>query len=640
VNSRSVDLYWLERHPNASEALSVISKSPEPTLDALHGVVGKYLDFLQVNRADKLLQRILAGSPPPAVGSKPLRFAILSTSTADHLLPAIRVAGWRRSQIIETHTGEYGQYLQELENPHSDVIKFKPDVMLLVFHAQHLIGNSALTLTHQEADAYVESILERIRTVWRLAKSRFQGQLIQQTIIPTYLPLVGSNEQRLPGSPMRLVARINHALGALADAEGVDLFTIDAQIARDGIDAWHDTALWHRAKQEISPRAAPAYADHLLRLVMAQRGRSAKCLVLDLDNTLWGGVIGDDGLEGIKLGQGSAIGEAYIAFQSFVRDLSRRGIILAVCSKNDVANARLPFEQHPEMLLKLTDIACFIANWDDKATNIRQIAAQLNIGLDSLVFVDDNPFERNIVRRELPMIAVPELPEEPALYGQCIADAGYFEALQVTSDDFQRNGQYLANAERDRLRASHTDLKGYLKSLEMELRWQAFDAVGLQRIVQLINKTNQFNLTTRRYTEAEVQAIIDEPRALTLQIRLLDKFGDNGIIGIVIGLPEADALRLDTWLMSCRVLGRQVEEATMNLVVERARSMGVRRLIGEYIPTKKNGMVKEHYRKLGFLPLDNVADTLADGATTWEHRIDSYTPFETSISTVQGMTHG
>ena len=314
------------------------------------------------------------------------------------------------------------------------------------------------------------------------------------------------------------------------------------------------------------------------------------------------------------------------------RALSRRGIILAVCSKNDEENARSPFESHPEMILKLDDIACFVANWNDKAGNLRHIAERLNIGIDSLVFVDDNPFERNIVRRELPAVMVPELPDDPALYAQCIADAGYFEGLNLTPEDFERGGQYRANIAREDLRASHTDLEGYLKSLNMELRWQPFDRMGLQRIVQLINKTNQFNLTTRRYTERDVLAIMNTPGAMTLQLRLIDTFGDNGIIGIVVGKPENEAMRLDTWLMSCRVLGRQVEEAIMNLVVSEAQRLGAARLIGEYLPTKKNGMVREHYRKLQFELAQVQGMTVP---SPWLLSIADYKPFDTFISLIR-----
>ena len=339
-----------------------------------------------------------------------------------------------------------------------------------------------------------------------------------------------------------------------------------------------------------------------MRLIAARRGLSSKCLVLDLDNTLWGGVIGDDGMAGIVIGQGSALGEAFVAFQHYARDLSRRGVILAVSSKNDDANAREPFENHPEMTLRMDDIACFAANWSDKASNIRSIASRLNIGLDSLVFVDDNPFERNLVRRELPMVAVPEVGDDPAYFARILADAGYFEGLAVTADDRLRHESYRGNIQRESLREASTDLPAYLRSLQMRLVWRRFDRLGLSRIVQLMNKTNQFNLTTRRVTEDEIRARTNDPRALGLQLRLTDRFGDNGIIAIVSGhLVEGGAdFTIDDWLMSCRVLGRQVEQATLNLLAAQARQLGAGRLVGDYIPTAKNEMVRDHYTRLGF----------------------------------------
>ena len=351
--------------------------------------------------------------------------------------------------------------------------------------------------------------------------------------------------------------------------------------------------------------------------------------MLDLDNTLWGGVIGDDGLEGIVLGQGSALGEAFVDMQQYALAQARRGVILAVCSKNDEAVALAPFKDHPEMALKSDHVAAFVANWEDKPGNLRRVAEMLNIGVDSLVFADDNPFERNIVRRELPQVWVPELPDDPALYVSCLADAGFFEALELTPEDFTRSGQYQGNQRREALRQSSTDLVGYLKSLSMELLWKRFDKVGLSRIVQLINKTNQFNLTTRRYTEQDVLAVMDEPRAFGLQLRLLDQFGDNGVIAIIIGKPGEDGeLLMDTWLMSCRVLGRQVEEATLNLIVQEAEKLGARRLTGLYRPTAKNGMVRKHYEKLGFTPMAQ-----SDAEDRWRLDVASYDPYDTFIAT-------
>jgi FkbH-like protein len=396
-----------------------------------------------------------------------------------------------------------------------------------------------------------------------------------------------------------------------ADGAGIHLLGVDKYAALDGMRAWHDPALWHRSKQEIHPSAAHMYGEYLVRLVAAQRGVSSKCLVLDLDNTLWGGVIGDDGIEGIVLGQGNAVGESHVALQRYALHLRERGVILAVCSKNDEANAISAFEQHPEMILKRDDIACFVANWTDKATNLKYIAKYLNIGIDSLVFVDDNPFERNLVRQELPQVSVPELPEDPGLYVQCIAAAGYFEALTLTEEDRHRAEQYQMNAAREALRESATDMDSYLRGMAMELLWKPFDEIGLQRIVQLINKTNQFNVMTRRYSDAEIRTTMAESDVLTWQIRLRDKFGDNGIICILIArLDEKEDLLIDTWLMSCRVLGRQVEEACLNLLVEGGRRLGARRLLGEYQKTSKNAMVADLYRKLGFSQISSSTDSI------------------------------
>jgi FkbH-like protein len=328
------------------------------------------------------------------------------------------------------------------------------------------------------------------------------------------------------------------------------------------------------------------------------------------------------------------VGEAHLAFQRYALELSRRGVLLAVCSKNDEANALDVFDRHPEMLLRRKHISCFVANWEDKASNLRQIARQLKIGTDSLVFVDDNPFERNLVRQELPEIAVPELPEDPAGFAACLAAAGYFEGLSITNEDQERVNQYRANAEREQLRESTTDMAGYLQSLRMELHSSPFDAIGLQRIVQLINKTNQFNLLTRRYTDTEVQAVMADRAAIHLQFRLQDRFGDNGVIAIVIGKLDAEQkLVIDTWLMSCRVLGRQVEVATLNVVAKRATEMGATALIGSFRPTSKNEMVKDHYPKLGFDELEKQ-----DGETSWILSLDRFQAAPVSMTIFEGTT--
>ena len=595
-----VEFYWLPRIEEWRERLRRLGEAGDGAWDEAVALAAARLDAVQTNALDTMARR--AGVEPPASPpDKPARLALLGSSTMAHLHPAIRVAGLRRRMRVETYENDYGQYWQELADPGSALHRFSPNAILLALDARHLANGIGAASSAADVDAALGDAGERVRACWRLAREAFGCPVIHQLALPVHAPLLGGNEHRLAGSRAGFIARLNDELRRLADEDGVDVLALDARAAQDGLDAWHNPELWHRAKQEVSPAAAPMYGELVMRLVAAHRGRSYKALVLDLDNTIWGGVVGDDGVEGLVLGQGSALGEAFAEFQDYARELSRRGVILAACSKNDEKNALEPFERHPEMVLKRGDIASFVANWSDKPSNIRAIAEQLNIGLDALVFVDDNPFERELVRRELPMVAVPEISDDPTSYPRTLADAGYFEAVSITDEDRARSGQYQSNRRRDQLKASATDLDSYLRNLEMRLMWRRFDRVGLTRTVQLINKTNQFNLTTRRYTEADVLGVMRDECAFGAQLRLTDRFGDNGIVAIVIGRLQGDAdLVIDTWLMSCRVLGRQVEPTTLNLVAALAKALGARRLIGDYIPTAKNGMVRDHYAKLGF----------------------------------------
>jgi FkbH-like protein len=600
-----MNLTWLPKHPEFSKQMSAIKKAqPEEAWVLLTAMAQTNLNFLETIQVDKLFKEKFAAGLPSGVSIPEVRLALLSSSTVDQLLPGIRVGGLRRNLQINTYVTDYGQSLQEIMDPKSNLHTFKPTVVLVAFDALSFFGTQSLGRTVESASAKLERALDQIQTLWRLSREKFGCRIIQQTPLPLYQPLMGHNEHRLPDSPSHLLRIFNERLRSLADEQKVDLLDINTWAARDGIKEWHDPVLWHKAKQEVSPVVGPMYGELVGRLLAAELGRSYKCLVLDLDHTLWGGVIGDDGLEGIKLGQGSGLGESFVAFQRFVRDLASRGVILAVCSKNDEKTALEPFEKHPEMVLKRSDIAAFSANWNDKASNLKQIAQQLNIGLDSLVFVDDNPYERNQVRGELPMVAVPELPEDPALYPDCLVSAGYFEAVALTTEDMIRVEQYQKNVEREKIQASFTDLSEYLKSLEMELIWGPFDSLSLPRVTQLINKTNQFNLTTRRYSEDETRRFSEDPKAVTLRCRLIDRFGDNGIIGIIIALEQKEGDWLvDTWLMSCRVLGRGVEQAMMDLLVQETENKGAQKLIGQYFPTAKNNMVKDHYPDLGFEPL-------------------------------------
>ena len=626
------DLHWLPTIPDWRQRLKALPSDPATAWDNAVALANARLNFVLTNALDEMARRIWPHGPD-ALPTKKVRLAVLGSATLTHLLPAIRVAGLRRGIWIDTYENDYGQYLQELTDPDSELHAFKPTAVLVALDAYHLTAGVTATMEAADADAALAEMQDRLRDVWRAAREAFKCPILQQTALPLHRPVLGNNEHRLPGSKSRFTTRLNQAMRAMAEQDGVDILAVDDRAAVDGTAKWHDTALWHRSKQEVPPTLAPLYGDLVGRWVAAKQGRSFKCLVMDLDNTMWGGVIGDDGLEGIVLGQGSPLGEAYTAFQEYARELSRRGVILAVCSKNDEANAVEPFEKHPEMVLKRGDIACFIANWQNKADNIRAIAAELNIGIDSLVFIDDNPFERNLVRQELPMVAVPEVSDDPVGFPIALADAGYFEGLSITDEDRERTAQYQGNKAREALKAAVTYLPSYLRGLEMELIWKRFDKIGMQRIVQLINKSNQFNLTTRRYTDEDVIAVMADPDAFGLQLRLTDRFGDNGVIAIIIGrLRDNKDLYIDTWLMSCRVLGRQVEPTTLNLICQEAKKLGARRVVGEYIPTKKNGMVKDHYARLGF----TVMETDPSGGNVNLIDLASFTPADTFIHVIEG----
>lgn len=624
----SVTLDWLPTRIYWQEELAAAQHlEPRAAFDAFRALANTRVDFVSAIRLDKTIQRFMVREGAPA-NLPTIKLAVLGSSTVSHLVPHLRLGALRRGLLVDVYLGDYGLYRQELVDVTSALSAFAPDAVLLALDADHSAGHA-----HADADAAIAGL----RACWKAAHA-LGAVVLQQTILPRFLPVLGNNEDRLRQSPAAIVRRINALLRDTAPADNVYLLALDEWVAQtDGLSAWFDPGLWHLSKHEVAHTAAPFYGDQVGRMLGAIRGRSSKCLVLDLDNTLWGGVIGDDGLEGIVLGQGTAAGEAHLALQRYAKRLSERGVLLAVCSKNDEENAVAPFQRHPEMVLKQADIACFVANWQDKAENLKHIARTLNIGLDALVFVDDNPVERALIRRELPEVAVPELPEDAALYVQTIALAGYFEGLDITVEDRERAELYRQNASRESLRASATDMAGFLDSLAMELTWQPFDQAGFKRIVQLINKTNQFNLTARRYTETQVAEVMrgeEEGRFVTLQLRLADIYGDNGIIGLVIAhlAPRSD-LEIDVWLMSCRVLGREVEQATLNLLAARARELGCKRVYGTYLPTEKNSMVKDLYGKLGFA----LDASRPDGSTRWSLALADFAPRNLHLQLIQGV---
>jgi len=601
---------------------------PAEGLERLAALAGHRLGFLETVQLDRALARL---GPKEAAGFAPVRFAIVASSTVDHLAPAIRVAGLRRRLRIEVHNGSFGQYRQELLDAGSALHRFKPQAVLFSLSARETIAGISLAATAAEADGAIGRFIAELRSLWRRARE-IGAAVIQQTFLDVTEPLFGGHDRMVPGAPGALVARLNDRLAEAAAEDGACLIDVARASARDGIDAWFDVGRWLQGKLEIAPQAAPFYGELAARVLAAMRGLSKKCLALDLDNTLWGGVIGDDGLDGIVLGEGSAAGEAHLALQRYARQLKERGVILAVCSKNDARIAEAAFRDHPEMVLRRGDIAAFQANWDDKAQNLKVIAARLNIGLDSLVFVDDNPIERARVRQALPMVAVPEMPEDPAHYVRCLADAGYFEAVAFTADDRNRAGQYAANAEREALLGAAESMDEFLRGLKMTAIHGPFTAVDHARVVQLINKTNQFNTTTRRYGGEEITRIMDDPDSLTLQFRLLDRVGDNGLVSTMILRPAAGdgrTLEIENWVMSCRVFGRELEFEAMNIAVEAARERGVRALIADYIPTPKNDVISKLYPSLGFAQVDGPAP--ASGARRFRLDLAGYVPRKTHI---------
>jgi FkbH-like protein len=610
-------------------AAATALQDADERLARLAALAGSGRSVIETMQLDKALRAVPVSERHSFT---PVRLSLVGTATLDHLLPAIRVAGLSRHLLVDARAGGYGQYRQEILGADSPLAAFAPNVLLLAVGAGELVRGVPLGASRAEADRAVGDAVQDLRELWRAARRRFGAAIVQQSFINTTQPVFGNQERLIAAAPARLVSRLNDELADAAAGDGVLLLDIAAASASDGIDAWFDVRHWLQGKMEIAPASAPRYAELLARLLGAQYGKSRKCLVLDLDNTLWGGVIGDDGLGGVKLGEGSAAGEAHLALQKYAKRLKERGVILAVCSKNELATAEEAFDRHPEMHLRRADIAVFAVNWNDKAENLREIAKRLNIGLDGLVFVDDNPVERARIRESLPMVAVPELPDDPAYYVQALATAGYFETTAFTEEDRQRADQYTANAERDALRETSQSVDVFLRGLRMQVVHGPVTSVDIARASQLINKTNQFNTTTRRMTVEELAQWAAAPANMTLQFRLVDRFGDNGLVSVMLLAADstrAGVLELANWVMSCRVFGRQLEHEALNIAVEAALARGANVIEAELIPTAKNAVIKDLFTTLGF---ERVTEpTTQDGKSRWRLRLDGYTPHATHI---------
>jgi FkbH-like protein len=625
------DLLWLPRPPadfGARCKAALASGGADGA--AFRALAGHALDVNQLGRLAKAIGAAKAAGADlhPLV---PFRLGLLSNATTGFLAPALVATAPRFNLALDIVETPFGQAMQQAIDPKSELRRARPDAVLVT------LGDRALRLRAPLGDAAAEdaalaAALAQIDAM-RGGLREAGAVAIVQTVVPPAETLFGGIDRGVAGTARRLVGRFNDALRDAAAGSGGEMLVFDAAALAEtvGLAAWHDPTQWALAKLPFALPLVPLYADHVCRVIGALRGQSRRCLVFDLDNTLWGGVIGDDGLGGIVVGQGDAAGESYLALQRYALDLRERGIVLAVSSKNDDAVARLPFREHPDMLLREEHFAVFQANWSDKATNIAAIAEALSLRLDSLVFVDDNPAERALIRQKLPTVAVPELPADPALYARTLAAASYFEAVTFSAEDRRRAAFYEGNARRLHLQSAAVDLDDYLRSLRMAATMAPFDAVSRPRIAQLIGKSNQFNLTTRRYAEPEIRALEADPAVFTMQVRLTDAFGDNGMIGAVICRRQGAAVwDIDTWLMSCRVLKRRVEEAVLQELVRQARAAGVQELRGRYIPSGRNGMVAGHYEALGF----SHVETLADGTTLWRLPLAEYRERELPIEIV------
>ena len=473
--------------------------------------------------------------------------------------------------------------------------------------------------TEVEVEARFHREMDRFESLWKKIHGDFGAVIIQNNFDLPHLRPLGNLEASESFGRVNFLLRLNAEFASYARKHSRflinDIHYLSAQV---GLTEWFGHSYWYNFHMALSPTATVALARNVAGIVKSVYGKSKKCLVLDLDNTLWGGIIGDDGMQNLILGRDHPVGEAFLDFQRYVKELQRRGVILAVCSKNETENAKDGFS-HPDSILKLEDFSAFKANWNPKPGNIREIATELNIGLDSMVFVDDNPAERALVADQLPEVAVPDLGSDVSRFAEVLEQERYFELDRVVSDDIKRAAYYSSNAQRTSSQAGFHDYGEFLASLEMIAEIAPFSPLYLERIAQLINKTNQFNLTTKRYTIAEVETLAGDPVCITLYGRLTDKFGDNGLVSVLVGRVSDATVELDLWLMSCRVLNREMELAMFDALVERCQARGVRKMVGIYIPSKKNSMVAGHYEKLGFTRVE----VTAEGRELWHYDVPS-----------------
>ncbi|KJU86476.1 FkbH domain-containing protein [Candidatus Magnetobacterium bavaricum] len=530
----------------------------------------------------------------------PQKIAVLASFTTHYLKMMLKIHLHNYSIVPYFYDDKYDSISMDLLDGKSELFSFKPEVILMLTYHTDIKQYPSLFSTEAEIKACVDNRVKYYQRLWDIAASIEGCSVFQTTFVNPIDRQLGNMEANYLFSKTNYLKSLNMELISNKPSH---VYFIDADYLASyfGKGKWFDESNYFISKQGISIDATNLITKVISRLLASRIGKINKCLVLDLDNTIWGGVIGDVGVDGINVNLNDPIGEAYLAFQAYVKDLKNRGVILAVCSKNDEDIAKEPFIHHDNMCLKLDDIACFVANWNDKASNLDNIANILNIGVDSLVFFDDNPVERDIVRQFLPDVTVIDVPDDPGMYVRTLEEAMCFDWLQLSKEDIIRSDSYIQNQKRKALEPFYVDYDSYLRSLEMKAKVGYVGMPEIQRFVQLINKSNQFNLRTKRYSESTVTQMMDDASSYALiYLSLEDKFGSYGIILSLI-LKKIDTIAfIDTWIMSCRVLKRGIEDVAFNLILNESEKWNCEWIVGEYIPTKKNLLVKNLYPSMGF----------------------------------------
>ena len=589
-------------------------KGPAPSLAELRS-----LPIDEILRTRRGLRRRLLEN----AGLRPLRVAVLGGTTTNEVVDLLELLLLADGFKPELRQSEYNRFYEDATLDVASLADFKPDLVYVHNHFLNISRFPSPGFTEADLQERLAGELRRYAEMWDSIQKNVHCPVIQNNFETPPFPAMGNLDAIAPGGHTRFIQELNLAFAKRAATDRrLLVHDVNSLAARMGQARWFDWERWYSYKILTTPEASFELANSLGSLIGAALGKAKKCLILDLDNTLWGGVIGDDGVGKLQLGKETPLGEAYTAFQRYCLSLRERGVLLAVCSKNDPQIARSGFE-HPDSILKLSHFSSFQASWDPKTEGIQKIAAELNLGMDSFVFVDDNPAERAIVRGQLPMVSVPEVGSEVAAFPAVIQAGRYFEMVALSQEDLVRAEAYTANAARNELQSKFKDYGEYLDSLQMVAEIAPFKPVYLERITQLINKSNQFNLTTRRYTLAEIEEIAGDPRYIPIYGRLSDVFGDNGLVSVVIGRREGAALHVDLWVMSCRVLKRQMEDAMLDMLVVAARAAGVSKITGTYSRTPKNGMVADHYRNMGFQLVSSPEDL---DHSTWELDLSTYLP--------------